>query len=181
MFPSGDSIINSVSPSLLNSAFSTISLGYAGLWECVYALNGKKLTEPEGEELGLSIMQHMNDKCAEWNEELYLGFGIYGTPLESTTYKFAKCLQKRYGEIPGVTDKNYMFVNDVNGNTYDIVGVVSAQIDYDIVDKKLDKEKLIADRSSNDAKRDTSHLHLEIKENKKLYLNEYMENRIYFL
>ena len=93
---------------LLTGGYSTISLGYAGLWECVVELIGKDLLTEEGQELGLKIMQYMNDKCTEWNNDLYLGFGIYGTPLESTTYKFAKCLQKRYGEIPGVTDKNYI-------------------------------------------------------------------------
>ncbi len=93
---------------LLTGGYSTISLGYAGLWECVVELIGKDLLTEAGQKLGLEIMQHMNDKCNEWNKELYLGFGIYGTPLESTTYKFAKCLQKRWGEIPGVTDKNYI-------------------------------------------------------------------------
>lgn len=93
---------------LLTGGYSTISLGYAGLWECVVELTGKDLLTEEGQELGLQILQYMNDKCDEWNNELNLGFGIYGTPLESTTYKFAKCLQKRYGEIPGVTDKNYI-------------------------------------------------------------------------
>ena len=93
---------------LLTGGYSTISLGYAGLWECVVELIGKDLLTEEGQELGLEIMRHMNKKCDEWNKELYLGFGIYGTPLESTTYKFAKCLQKRWGEIPGVTDKNYI-------------------------------------------------------------------------
>ena len=93
---------------LLTGGYSTISLGYAGLWECVVELIGKDLLTDEGQALGLEIMQYMNDKCTKWNDELYLGFGIYGTPLESTTYKFAKCLQKRYGEIAGVTDKNYI-------------------------------------------------------------------------
>lgn len=93
---------------LLMGGYSTISLGYAGLWECVVELIGKDLLTEEGQELGLEIMRYMNKKCDEWNEDLYLGFGIYGTPLESTTYKFAKCLQKRFGEIPGVTDKNYI-------------------------------------------------------------------------
>ena len=93
---------------LLTGGYSTISLGYAGLWECVVELIGKDLLTVEGQALGLEIMQYMNDKCTKWNDELYLGFGIYGTPLESTTYKFAKCLQKRFGEIPGVTDKNYI-------------------------------------------------------------------------
>jgi ribonucleoside-triphosphate reductase len=93
---------------LLVGGYSTISLGYAGLWECVVELIGKDLLTEEGQTLGLEIMEYMNKKCDAWNEELNLGFGIYGTPLESTTYKFARCLQKRYGEIPGVTDKNYI-------------------------------------------------------------------------
>lgn len=93
---------------LLIGGYSTISLGYAGLWECVYYLTGQKLTSEEGKKLGLKIMQHMNDMCDIWNKELNLGFSIYGTPLESTTYKFAKCLQKRFGIIEGVTDKNYI-------------------------------------------------------------------------
>ncbi len=93
---------------LLTGGYSTISLGYAGLWECVVELIGKDLLTDEGQELGLEILRYMNKKCDEWNEELNLGFGIYGTPLESTTYKFARCLQKRYGVIPGVTDKNYI-------------------------------------------------------------------------
>ena len=93
---------------LLHDGYSTISLGYAGLWECVYALIGKKLTEPEGEELGLRIMQLMNDKCAEWKAAENIDYSLYGTPLESTTYKFAKALQERYGIIEGVTDKNYI-------------------------------------------------------------------------
>lgn len=92
----------------LTGGYSSISLGYAGLWECVYALTGCKLTEKAGQDIGKIIMQHMNDKCNEWNEELNLGFSIYGTPLESTTYKFAKCLQRRFGIIKGVTDKNYI-------------------------------------------------------------------------
>lgn len=92
----------------LTGGYSSISLGYAGLWECVFALTGHKLTETEGQEIGLEIMQYMNDKCNEWNEQLNLGFGLYGTPLESTTYKFAKCLKKRFGVIEGVTDKDYI-------------------------------------------------------------------------
>lgn len=93
---------------LLHDGYSTISLGYAGLWECVYALIGKKLTESEGEELGLKIMQLMNDKCAEWKAAEDIDYSLYGTPLESTTYKFAKAVQERYGIIEGVTDKNYI-------------------------------------------------------------------------
>lgn len=92
----------------LTGGYSSISLGYAGLWECVYALTGYKLTEKIGRDIGKKIMQHMNDKCDDWNKDLNLGFSIYGTPLESTTYKFAKCLQKRFGIIKGVTDKNYI-------------------------------------------------------------------------
>ena len=92
----------------LTGGYSSISLGYAGLWECVYALTGHKLTEKIGQDIGKNIMKHMNDKCKEWDKELNLGFSIYGTPLESTTYKFAKCLQKRFGIIKGVTDKNYI-------------------------------------------------------------------------
>ncbi len=93
---------------LLYGGYSTISLGYAGLWECVYELSGKKLTEKEGEELGLKIMHKLNDACAKWKKEENIDYSIYGTPLESTTYKFAKCLQKRFGIIPGVTDKSYI-------------------------------------------------------------------------
>lgn len=93
---------------LLVGGYSTISLGYAGLWECVYYLTGEKLTTEAGKALGLKIMKYMNDKCNIWNKDLNLGFSIYGTPLESTTYKFAKCLQKRFGVIEGVTDKNYI-------------------------------------------------------------------------
>lgn len=92
----------------LTGGYSSISLGYAGLWECVYALTGYKLTEKTGQDIGKKIMQYMNDKCKGWDKELNLGFSIYGTPLESTTYKFAKCLQKRFGIIKGVTDKNYI-------------------------------------------------------------------------
>ena len=93
---------------LLHGGYSTLSLGYAGLWECVYSLIGKKLTEKEGKELGFEIMQKLNDYCAKWKKEENIDYSIYGTPLESTTYKFAKCLQKRFGIIKGVTDKNYI-------------------------------------------------------------------------
>lgn len=93
---------------LLHGGYSTLSLGYAGLWECVYALIGKKLTEPEGEELGLEIMHKLNDYCMKWRNDEDIHYSLYGTPLESTTYKFAKCLQKRFGIIEGVTDKNYI-------------------------------------------------------------------------
>ena len=93
---------------LLFGGYSTISLGYAGLWETVYKLTGKKLTDPEGEKLGLKIMKRLNDACAVWKKKENIDFSIYGTPLESTTYKFAKSLQKKFGIIPGVTDKNYI-------------------------------------------------------------------------
>ncbi len=92
----------------LHGGYSTLSLGYAGLWECVYALNGKKLTEPEGEELGLQIMKKLNEYTAKWKAAENIDYSLYGTPLESTTYKFAKCLQKRFGKVQGVTDKNYI-------------------------------------------------------------------------
>ena len=94
--------------SLLFGGYSTLSLGYAGLWECVYSLIGKKLTEPEGKELGLEIMKKLNEYCAKWKAEENIDYSIYGTPLESTTYKFSKCLQKRFGVIKGVTDKSYI-------------------------------------------------------------------------
>ena len=93
---------------LLYGGYSTISLGYAGLWECVFALIGKKLTEPEGEALGLEIMNKLNEYTAKWKAAEDIDYSLYGTPLESTTYKFAKCLQKRFGVIKGVTDKNYI-------------------------------------------------------------------------
>ena len=93
---------------LLYGGYSTISLGYAGLWETVLALNGHKLTEPEGEELGLAIMQKLNEYTAKWKEAEHIDYSLYGTPLESTTYKFAKCLQGRFGVIEGITDKQYI-------------------------------------------------------------------------
>ena len=92
----------------LHGGYSTISLGYAGLWECVYSLIGKKLTEAEGEELGLQIMKKLNEYTKKWKEAENIDYSLYGTPLESTTYKFAKCLQSRFGIVPGVTDKNYI-------------------------------------------------------------------------
>ena len=92
----------------LHGGYSTISLGYAGLWECVLALNGKKLTEPEGEKLGLEIMKKLNEYTAKWKKAENIDYSLYGTPLESTTYKFAKCLQARFGVIKGITDKNYI-------------------------------------------------------------------------
>lgn len=92
----------------LTGGYSSISLGYAGLWECVLAITGSKLTEERGKEFGKKVLRYMNNKCREWDSELNLGFSIYGTPLESTTYKFAKCLQRRFGVIKGITDKNYI-------------------------------------------------------------------------
>ena len=93
---------------LLYNGYSTISLGYAGLCECVRYLTGKSHTDPEATPLAIRIMEHMNAACNRWKKETTIGFGIYGTPLESTTYKFARCLQKRFGIIPGVTDRNYI-------------------------------------------------------------------------
>ena len=93
---------------LLYNGYSTISLGYAGLAECVYYMKGISHTSPEGEEFGLRVMQALNDACAKWKKAENIDYSVYGTPLESTTYKFAKCLQKRFGKIPGVTDKNYI-------------------------------------------------------------------------
>ncbi len=93
---------------LLYGGYSTISLGYAGLYECVKYMTGKSHTDPEGEPFALEVMQHMNDKCKEWKEMHNIDFSLYGTPLESTTYKFAKCLQSRFGVIPGITDKGYI-------------------------------------------------------------------------
>ena len=92
----------------LHGGYSTLSLGYAGLWECVYSMIGKKLTEPEGEQFGLEIMKKLNEYTAKWKADENIDYSLYGTPLESTTYKFAKCLQKRFGIIKGVTDKNYI-------------------------------------------------------------------------
>ena len=94
--------------SLLHGGYSTISLGYAGLWECVYSMTGEKLTSPDGEKFGLEIMQKLNEYTSKWKAAENIDYSIYGTPLESTTYKFAKCLQKRFGIVDGVTDKNYI-------------------------------------------------------------------------
>lgn len=94
--------------SLLMNGYSTISLGYAGLCECVRYMTGKPHTEAEATPFALEVMRHMNEACARWKEKEHIDFSLYGTPLESTTYKFAKCLKKRFGEIDGVTDKNYI-------------------------------------------------------------------------
>lgn len=93
---------------LLYGGYSTISLGFAGLWETVYYMTGKKLTDKEGEEFGLEVMKFLNDHTSKWKKLENIDYSLYGTPLESTTYKFAKCLQKRFGIIKGVTDKNYI-------------------------------------------------------------------------
>ena len=93
---------------LLYGGYSTISLGYAGLCECVKYMTGKSHTDPDATPFALEVMQHLNDACAKWKAEENIDFSLYGTPIESTTYKFAKCLQKRFGKIPGVTDKNYI-------------------------------------------------------------------------
>ena len=93
---------------LLFGGYSTISLGYAGLYECVKYMTGKSHTDAGAKPFALSVMQHMNDKCSEWKKAENIDYSLYGTPLESTTYKFAKCLQKRFGIVPGITDKNYI-------------------------------------------------------------------------
>ena len=93
---------------LLYGGYSTISLGYAGLYECVKYMTGKSHTDPEATPFALDVMKHMNDACDRWKEETGIGFSIYGSPIESTTYKFARCLQKRFGIVPGVTDKSYI-------------------------------------------------------------------------
>ena len=93
---------------LLYGGYSTISLGYAGLYECVKYMTGRSHTDAGAKPFALSVMQHMNDKCNEWKKAENIDYSLYGTPLESTTYKFAKCLQKRFGLVPGITDKNYI-------------------------------------------------------------------------
>ncbi len=93
---------------LLYNGYSTISLGYAGLYECVKYMTGRSHTDPEAKPFALQVMQHMNDACKSWKEKHNIDFSLYGTPLESTTYKFAKCMQQRFGLIPGITDKNYI-------------------------------------------------------------------------
>lgn len=106
---------------LLYDGYSTISLGYAGLYECVLAMTGKSHTDEEAKPFALQIMQHMNDKCNEWKAAENIDYSLYGSPIESTTYKFAKCLKKRFGIIPGITDRNYIT------NSYHVV--VTEQID----------------------------------------------------
>lgn len=106
---------------LLYDGYSTISLGYAGLYECVLAMTGKSHTDEEAKPFALQIMQHMNDKCNEWKAAENIDYSLYGSPIESTTYKFAKCLKKRFGVIPGITDRNYIT------NSYHVV--VTEKID----------------------------------------------------
>ena len=93
---------------LLYGGYSTISLGYAGLYECCKFMTGKSHTDPAAKPFALNVMQHMNDACTKWKNQHNIDFSLYGTPLESTTYKFAKCLQKRFGLVPGITDRNYI-------------------------------------------------------------------------
>ena len=93
---------------LLYGGYSTISLGYAGLYECCKYMTGKSHTDPAAKPFALNVMQHMNDACTKWKNQHNIDFSLYGTPLESTTYKFAKCLQKRFGVVPGITDRNYI-------------------------------------------------------------------------
>ena len=93
---------------LLYGGYSTISLGYAGLYECVKYMTGYSHTDPKATEFALSVMQHMNDKCTEWKLAEDIDYSVYGTPIESVTYKFAKCLQRRFGIVPGITDKGYI-------------------------------------------------------------------------
>ena len=100
---------------LLYGGYSTISLGYAGLYECCKYMTGKSHTDPAAKPFALSVMQHMNDKCNEWKNAENIDYSLYGTPLESTTYKFAKCLQKRFGIVPGITDRNYI-TNSYHGH-----------------------------------------------------------------
>ena len=97
---------------LLYGGYSTISLGYAGLYECVKYMTGKSHTDPDATPFALDVMKHMNDACNQWKEETNVAFSIYGSPIESTTYKFAKCLQKRFGIVPGITDKSYITNSD---------------------------------------------------------------------
>ena len=106
---------------LLYGGYSTISLGYAGLYECVKYMTGKSHTDPAATPFALEIMQHMNDACKRWKEKTDIDFSLYGTPLESTTYKFAKCLQKRFGLVPGITDKSYI--------TYKILDLADLTVD----------------------------------------------------
>lgn len=93
---------------LLFNGYSTLSLGFAGLCECVRYMTGHSHTEPEGKEFGIKVMKYLNAACDRWKAQTTIGFSLYGTPIESTTYKFAKCLQNRFGIIKGVTDKNYI-------------------------------------------------------------------------
>ena len=124
---------------LLFDGYSTISLGYAGLYEMCMRMLGKSHTDPEARPFALKVMKRLNDKCREWKEAEYISYSVYGTPMESTTYKFSKCLQKRFGIIPGVTDKNYIT------NSYHVH--VSEQIDaFSKLKFEAEFQKLIAGR-----------------------------------
>lgn len=105
---------------LLEGGYSTISLGYAGLYECCMAMFGKSHTDPAVKPFALSVMQHLNDKCAEWKKKENLGYSVYGTPMETTTYKFAKCLQKRFGVLKGITDHDYI-TNSYHVNVREVI------------------------------------------------------------
>jgi ribonucleoside-triphosphate reductase len=120
---------------LLYNNYSTISLGYAGVYEMTRYMTGHSHTEPEGREFALKVMQHLNDKCAEWRAAENISYSLYGTPMESTTYKFAKCLQRRFGKIKDVTDHNYIT------NSYHIN--VREEIDaFDKLTKEAEFQKL---------------------------------------
>lgn len=101
--PAGESV-----HSLLHNGYSTLSLGYAGLYECVKYMTGESHTQPNGKEFGLQVMQALNDKCQMWKTEEKIDYSVYGSPIESTTYKFAKCLKARFGEVEGITDRDYV-------------------------------------------------------------------------
>ena len=131
---------------LLYGGYSTISLGYAGLYECVKYMTGKSHTDAGAKPFALSVMQHMNDKCSEWKKAENIDYSLYGTPLESTTYKFAKCLQKRFGIVPGITDKNYIT------NSYHVH--VSEQID---AFTKLKFERKVVQGLCYDSRRKNAH------------------------
>lgn len=109
---------------LLKHNYSTISLGYAGLYECVKYMTGESHTQTNGKEFGLKVMQYMNDKCAKWRAEEDIGYSLYGSPIESTTYKFAKCLKKRFGIIKDVTDKDYI-TNSYHVNVRENIDIFS--------------------------------------------------------
>lgn len=119
----------------LYGGYSTISLGYAGLWECVVALTDSDLTQEYGQYVGLDIMQTLNDYTAKWKAAENMDYSLYGTPIESTTYKFAKCLQRRFGKIEGVTDRNYI------SNSYHYV---NTEWHYQVIDNEKFGEPVLA-------------------------------------